>query len=140
MGFQAIRSEFAKSAIPFCFFVVCLAALPPSSLFASCGDYLHHPSGKLLLHASAGEVSETSDRPVSPASRCRNGDCHSAPPTAPVDPTRLTFQRQQPDHQIQGSRELTTHRSVFPIALNELLLTTPCFDVVPPPPKSSASL
>ena len=51
---------------------------------ATCGDYLMVVGSHGQSHASSLDPLDTNESPLIPPSRCKNGQCRSAPPLAPL--------------------------------------------------------
>ena len=85
-------------------FVFCAVVLAYSqNASASCGDYLRHSmktpfpmAGHSLLDQDP--FRQKPNEPSTPVSGCQSGNCRSAPPSVPVEPTRTVETRQQPKH------------------------------------------
>ena len=121
---------FFACALVFWFFGLGLT----NQVAASCGDYLKLSSS--MRHGDSIDFfTNEFEGAKTPACGCKNGNCKSAPPSLPTEPSRLIFQRNQPSQfatTICVNGDSTRSRL---LTANELMPIQPSLDILVPPPR-----
>jgi len=128
---QLTRS-IAKAA---CFMpvVLIICGLSSGKVLGGCGDYLHH-SGSLHFSLIMNSFEDLPTNDPAPGSKCRGGNCRSAPSEPPIDPARSVVVRRQSASFLSGNLDLDALTVLGYGWSNDLLPLSTSLEVITPPP------